>query len=333
MLLLSPLTISLGIIAVIFASILYGLDKRRTSHQKHLSTLMRTFVAQNAMRSFSIVVRSNTSTQSIRRLLDSLEDQKYPYLEIIIIVDSGADKSTLNALRRLQRLKRDALKIRIVREKASGTERALIRRYIHGEALMWLTPDARLTNDFFMRMSFELLDEARSAITPRLTLLTNDTLLTATRALNLIASQTVGTLFNRKPADPLVIRRAAYLGGEPVKSIGVEHSAVILRELPTARAGVGIEVAVIISVLLTALLSAIFLPYGWQIVPVVFAGTVILLMALRLLAYPYSVWTKLSLTLLIPLWPVAAIIFAGAHYIRQAGKWLWNRRGQPIRQE
>ncbi len=333
MLLLSPLTVSLGLIAIVFAGILYALDKRRASHQKHLSSLMRAYVAQNAMRSFSIIVRNNTTAESITTLLDSLEEQKYPKLEVIIIADSSANKTTLSALRRLQRQKRGSFKIRVVREKAGGTEHALIRRYTGGEAILWLTPDARLTKDFFTRMSLELLDDSRNAIAPRLTLRTNDTLLKATRALNLIASQTVGTLFNRKPASPLVIRRDSYLSNAPVQSISVEHSAIVVDELPDARTSIYIEVALVSSALLATILSSIFLPYGWQIVPIVFVATIVLLMTLRLLAYPYPMWTKLSLTLMIPLWPIAAITFTSARYIRHAGNWLWNRRRQPIHQE
>jgi hypothetical protein len=308
MFLLSPLMLSLLAIVAIFAFVLFVLDIRRTSHQNHLRRLMRSFVNEHAAKTFSIVVHADTSVESVTPLLDSLEQQNYSKLQVIIIAGNGGDTKFMNDLRRIQRQKKNILPLRVIRQ-GTRTEKSLIRRYANSDGLLWLSPSDRLSKDFFRRMSIELLDESCQAISPQLALRTDDTLGTASRALNLVAKQTINTLTGRRVAEPRIVRRSAYLRGDPIRSTGVEHSTVLVKNmLSEYSTNIFIEASLLAATLLVAGISAVMLPYGWQFVVYAFVGVIVLLVLLRLLTYPYSAWTKVTLGLLIPLWPLTALM-------------------------
>lgn len=330
--LLSPLVLSLGVMTGLFMGALYLLDRRRTSHQKHLHGLMRSFVRANAMQSFSVIIRTDTAAGPIAPLIDRLYEQGYPKLQVVLLVGALADKERLNGLRRMQRQKRGSVRLRIIRSEAGGDERALIRRYADGDALLWLDPQARLTVGFFSRMSIELLDESVDAITPRLALSVDDTLKSADRALSLVAAQTVATVFDRRSSGPHVIRRASYLAATPYHSINVEHSTMTVSEVPVRIAGAFIGTILLASVLSVAAAAAVVLPYGWQIVTSAFVAMIVLLMIVRLLTYPYSAWTKLALAVMVPLWPIVAVTFTGAGAARHLWGTLRKQRVRPVRQ-
>lgn len=328
MFLQSPLLISLGTVTLLFGAVLFVLDRRRANRQARLRRAMNSFIRANARKTFSVITYSNGSADTLVPLLDSLQSQGYAQLPVIVLTSASATKQELNALRRLQRQKRGSLRLRVVRQ-TSGDERALIRRYADGEALVWLNPADRLSSDFFTRMSLELLDESRQAIAPRVALSVDDTLWSANRALHIVARQTLAAIAGRNVPGPLVVRRDAYVKDSVSRPISVEHSALTISGATAGRFNVFIEFTLLIATLLVAVTSAIFLVYGWQLVTAAFVGLIALLMVVRLLSYPYSTWTKIALTLLIPLWPIVAVIFAGGTATRRLLSRLWKLRVRP----
>jgi hypothetical protein len=330
MFLLSPLILSFATLAVVFVCILYILDARRVSHQKHLRKLMRSFVNENAAQPFSVIVRADSTAASVVPLLDSLERQNYAKLQVIIIVGSASSNKLTSDLRRIQRQKKGSIQLRIVSQ-GTKTDQSLIRRYADGEALLWLGTDDRLSKDFFTRMSIELLDESCQALSPRIAIRTDDTLRTASRALNLVAKQSITTLLGRRSATPRVVRRSAYLQGTISQPTSIEHSTVTVKELPNERANVLIETGILAAILVVTVTAAILLPYGWQFIAYAFVGVIILLMVLRLLTYPYSAWTKLALGLMIPLWPPTVLILSTGSIVRRAVGRVLRLRADPAR--
>ncbi len=325
---ITPITLALFAIVFVFLLVLFTLDFRRTSHEKHLRRLMRSFITQHAMKSFTVITTVGNNEDAVNQMVEMLEKQQYTKLQLLILTDSTVTKLALSKLRRLQRQKRNILRITVTRRKANASDTSLIRRYAKSDALLWLHEGERLSADFFTRMSLELLDESCVAIASRMALSVDDSLSTATKALSQVVSQTTRSLLMRNGAEPRIMRRANFLENREVAAVSAEHSTIMVSRLParSLEPANWMAAAAVVTALSIAALSYIYVPSGWQIVTATAIGTGVLLLALRVMTYPYTAPQMLALLMMIPMWPLSAPLMAVINSTRQILTGMWSHR-------
>jgi len=269
-----------------------------------------------AAKPVSVAVKLDDKPDEAWPLLEHLAAQNYEQLQVVVLV---RNKATLTALRRYQRRNRTRLMLSVVSLKHDADARTVLKRYTKGDALLWLTPQQRLTPGFLRRVAAEFLVSDVDAVLPHRALQPGDSLVSAFRALNVVAGEAIpATLAGRQP---LVYRRSAYFNDSAGLIRRTGHAAIITPAAVQHRAGDGSWVAFgILSFLVFAgVLSLLLLPQGWELVLLTAAGGWLLVMSHRLIEYPYTLGTTFSLLLLLPYWPIVGsvgLLRQPLHYVR-----------------
>lgn len=301
----SPLVLTITGIIAAFMAVLVALDVRRSQHRKRLQGVINRYVANKARKSFSVIVELDRSAEAILPLLDHLLHTDYDNLHVVVVVRHTAGKRALNELRRYQRVNKGKLAMSVIKHKKGMDRQFILQRHAKSDLVLWLERDERLSTDFFRRISLEFLDTSLDAVATRQIAQLNDTLASASQGWNLMLRDIAASL-KGKSTEPKVYRRTALLK-DVVSSVGyVSHSSITVPSGQTHKRSDGLAGFGLLLLLGAVSLSAyLLMPRSWIFIVLAAVGASVLSLSLHLTSFQYSIWSKLTLFLFLPFWPIA----------------------------
>lgn len=111
---------------------------------------------KQSLRSFSVVTSINNNADEAMPLIHNLLSQKYEALQLVIFLNPLAKRGTLSRLRTYRR-EFASLHITIISGRKSISDMYIARKYATGEYMIKLSPDQKVTPNFFTAISYALI--------------------------------------------------------------------------------------------------------------------------------------------------------------------------------
>ena len=302
---LSPVFIGLVSIAALFLLGLFLMDRRRARNTNHVGSLMKAFVLKHAMRPISVVIAIENWDERIWGTLRHLESLEYEQLRVLAIAGPEIDLPLVRKLRQFQRSKRKSLIMTVAQRRMNTTERSVILRYAKGDAILWLSAGETVSENCFRRISVELLNESAGSFSIRELPQVDDSLRSATRALDAIANR----LLFKGRGTVRVVRADVFRNNSTEHPTAIEDASIITpHHAQSATSGLA-AVLLILATIIAGVAATMSLPSGAQLLVGTFYGVFLFLIALSTLSSSYRTPIHGSLILLLPLWPILSFLY------------------------
>ncbi len=145
------------LIATFLLAIMHVLSSSRSLKDlKTTRTALLDEAKQRSLRSFSIVTSISDSAAELLPLIQNLSNQKYEQLQLVVFVNPSVKRGTLSLLR-TYRKDFPVLNICIISGRKSISDMQIARKYASGDYMMKISPDQKLTPQFFTASSYALI--------------------------------------------------------------------------------------------------------------------------------------------------------------------------------
>lgn len=304
----SILTIA-AVAAILLLFVLFLLDVRHSRHKRELRKQILNYVSAHTAQSYSVIVKlSQNDHDNFTSFLAMLISQNYPSLQVIALVDDTVVPKELNKLRIVQRKDRKILPIRLVRLRPATAKHKLVKRYASGTIYIELNLTDKLSNNFFERVSLEFINEKVNVVSLRTSLQVDDSVLRASLAILNVWRSIFRSVVNKSDASRSAIRSSKYLSGSSNSASYIEQADVMVRELPEVSWRTMLVPIFLTIVSAAGIILSTVEPNQWLLFAVIVLSSFALLPMIRVLTYPYSFISRISLLALIPLWPLTMIL-------------------------
>lgn len=304
----SILTIA-AVAGILLLVVLFLLDARHSRHKRELRKKILDYVTAHTAQSYSVIIEfGQDDHDNFMSFLTMLISQNYSLLQVIALVDDTVVPKEFNKLRKVQRNHKKILPIRLVRLRSATLKHKLVKRYASGTIYIELSLTDTISNHFFERVSLEFINEKVDAVSPRVSLQVYDSLLRASLAILTIWRSIFRSVGNKIDASRSAVRSSTYISGRSNSATYIEQADVMVRELPVVSwRSILVPLFLTIVSVVGVILSTVE-PNQWLLATVLVLSSFAMLPMIRVLTYPYSFITRISLLALMPLWPLTMIL-------------------------